>query len=286
MSKIAEGLTIGSVAARTGVSESVLRAWERRFGFPRPDRLEGGHRRYADAEVDRILRVVAERAGGRSLPAAIATVEEAGLHDGPSIFAGLREERPDLQVQRLSRRAMLAVSQAIEDESAAQGEVTLLVAAFQREDVYRRAQPRWDELARTAGHVVVFADFGASRRPRAGADEVSLPAGSPLHREWAVICDAPRWAACLAGWERPPLEDEVTADRPFEAVWSVEPTVARHAARLALRLAAAHAPGLAFPDGARLGHPSPLDPSAVARRATALTNRIVTYLDRPPPGVR
>ena len=279
MSNFAEGFTIGAVAARTGVSEATLRAWERRFGFPRPDRLDRGHRRYGDAEVDRILRVVTERARGRSLAAAIASVEEPALGDQPSIFAGLREERPELQVQRLSRRTMLAVSQAIEDEGAVQADRALLVGAFQREEVYRRAQSRWDELARTAGQAIVFADFDASRRPAAGADEVALPSGSPLRREWAVICDAPGWAACLAGWERPRRPGERPARRPFEAIWTVDPEVVRHATRLALRLAAEHAPGLGPRDERWLGDLPPLDATVVARRATALTNRIVAYLD-------
>jgi DICT domain-containing protein len=283
VSNSARGFSIGAVAARTGVSEATLRAWERRFGFPQPDRLDRGHRRYGDAEVDRILRVVTERSRGRSLAAAIASVAEPDLADQPSIFVGLREERPELQVQRLSRRTMLAVSQAIEDEGAVQADRALFVGAFQREAVYRRAQPRWDELARTAGQAIVFADFGVSRRPEAGADEVALPVRSPLRREWAVICDGPGWAACLAGWERPVRPGEAPAQRPFEAVWTVDPDVVRHAARLALRLAARHAPELG-PWGEDVpGDPASPDASTVARRATDLTNRIVAYLDRPRP---
>jgi len=283
VSNFAVGLTIGAVAARTGVSEATLRAWERRFGFPRPDRLDRGHRRYGDAEVDRILRVVGERARGRSLAAAIASVAEAAPGDQPSIFAGLRVERPELQVQRLSRRTMLAVSQAIEDEGALQADGALLAGAFQRGAVYRRAQSRWDELARTAGQTLVFADFGTNRRPRRGAVEVALPAGSPLRREWAVICAGPGWGACLAGWERPVRPAEAPGQRPFEAVWTVDPDVVRHAARLALRLAAQHAPELGPWDEGDLGDHAPPDASTVARRATELTNRIVAYLDRRPP---
>ena len=31
---------MGAVARRTGIGEHTLRAWERRFGFPAPHRLE------------------------------------------------------------------------------------------------------------------------------------------------------------------------------------------------------------------------------------------------------
>jgi DICT domain-containing protein/predicted DNA-binding transcriptional regulator AlpA len=279
MTNFAGGLGISAVAARTGVGEATLRAWERRFGFPKPDRLEGGHRRYSDGEVDRILRVVAERARGRSLAGAIASVDGPVRGEQPSIFAGLRAERPDLQVWRLSRRTMLAISQAIEDEGAAQADRAVLVAAFQREAVYRRIQPRWEDLARTAARAIVFADFPTSRRAPDGPDEVALPATSPLRREWAVICDAPGWMACLTGWERPARPGEKDVSRLFEAVWTVEPEAVRRASHLALGLAALHAPGLGPWDEAGLGDLAPLDASALARRATALTNRIVAYLD-------
>ncbi len=42
------------VVARTGVSEHLLRAWERRHDAIRPARTEGGQRRYSDADVRRI----------------------------------------------------------------------------------------------------------------------------------------------------------------------------------------------------------------------------------------
>src|SRR6187549_3042989 len=113
------GLTIGAVAARTGLTVPVLRSWEQRHGFPRPARLDGGHRRYDEDDVARILRVVEARAAGRSLETAIALVQQgpepaaaSGEHDA-TMYAGLRRRRPDLEARLLSRRAMLALSQAI-----------------------------------------------------------------------------------------------------------------------------------------------------------------------------
>jgi hypothetical protein len=35
-----------------------------------------------------------------------------------------------------------------------------LFASFQHERFFRRSEPRWNELARTAQVVIVFADFG------------------------------------------------------------------------------------------------------------------------------
>ena len=57
-------LTIGQLAARTGLTPEVLRMWETRHGFPVPVRLPSGHRRYTDADVDDVLRVLRLREGG------------------------------------------------------------------------------------------------------------------------------------------------------------------------------------------------------------------------------
>jgi MerR family transcriptional regulator, light-induced transcriptional regulator len=47
-------LRIGEVARRTGIAVPTLRAWERRYGLLDPDRTEGGHRLYGDADIERV----------------------------------------------------------------------------------------------------------------------------------------------------------------------------------------------------------------------------------------
>jgi DNA-binding transcriptional MerR regulator len=269
MSRYEADLTIAGVAAKTGVSVATLRAWERRYGFPSPTRLPGGHRRYSEHDVASIRRVLAERAGGRLLDAAVAIVAAPDADLDETIFAGLRRRRPDLVPQVISRSGMLAISRAIEDECTARGERSHLVAAFQRAELYRSARRhRWSSLSRPAASTIVFADFHRTRTTAAGVHEVAIPSGAPQEREWAVICDGPRSSAALAGWERP--------DGRFEAVWTVDPTSVRDASELARSLAARHAPSLTV---------APLPPSAPARdddavgRAVAVANRAVAYLD-------
>lgn len=271
----AAGLSISTVAARTGVNVPVLRAWEQRFGFPSPERLAGGHRRYDDDDVARILRVVAEREAGRSLEAAIDVVVRGGVQ-GPddaldrSIFAGLRRARPDLTSQVVGRRTMLALSRAIEDESRAHADRPHLVAAFQTRTAFAAARRRWTDLSATASATVVFADF-ARTRARAGSLEIRIPPGDPLRREWSVVCDAPGSAAVLAGWER--------QDGRFEATWTVEANAVRLATEVGRRLARHHAPRLELPEPPRDTIPNH-DPAATLRRASAITNRVIAYLDR------
>jgi DNA-binding transcriptional MerR regulator len=51
---------IGVVSRMTGISMATLRAWERRYGFPKLDRTQGGHRLYSERDILR-LRWVKER---------------------------------------------------------------------------------------------------------------------------------------------------------------------------------------------------------------------------------
>src|SRR6188472_2980729 len=67
-------LTIGDLAERTGLAPATLRVWESRHGFPRPVRLESGHRRYDERDVDLVRQVLRRRDGGSRLEVAIAAV--------------------------------------------------------------------------------------------------------------------------------------------------------------------------------------------------------------------
>ena len=51
-------MPIGEVARRTGVTVPTLRAWERRYELLLPVRTAGGHRRYSDEDVQRVLAVL------------------------------------------------------------------------------------------------------------------------------------------------------------------------------------------------------------------------------------
>ncbi len=142
-----------------------------------------------------------------------------------------------------------------------------ITGAFQRVEAYELALSRWRELGRTAASALVFADFDRSRT-RDGVHQIAIAPSTPLAREWAVVCDAPTSAAALAGWERP--------DGRFEALWSVEPEVVRLATDLGRQLARQHAPRIRTADPPR----GAIDAAASLRRATAVTNRAIAYLDR------
>ncbi|HKY15063.1 MAG TPA: DICT sensory domain-containing protein [Microthrixaceae bacterium] len=272
-------LTIGDLAERTGVAVATLRAWEARFGFPQPRRLASGHRRYPESDVAAIEQVLRARDRGLSLAAAIAGVQDAERHRPPSIFGALRQRHQELVTHRMNKTSMLAVSRAIEDEWMSTSGRGLVIGSFQRVDFYRRSARRWKELARTADHVVVLADFPKRRVRRGEPIEVPLPADAPLLREWAIVADGPHLSAMVAGWEHhPPSSTRRGRDhhRRFEVVWSADPVVVRTATEAALDQA--QELGIAQVDALRDALPGVIDAPAVLDRAMSLANRIVGYL--------
>jgi DICT domain-containing protein/predicted DNA-binding transcriptional regulator AlpA len=274
---VADQLTIREVAARTGVNAATLRMWEQRFGFPEPMRLESGHRRYSEEDVERVRRVARDRAAGLSIPAAIERARAAVAEVEPSIYAGIRRRRPDLIPYLLPKRTLIALSHAIEDECVARAERPVLFASFQLPRFYRHAEARWRELARTAAAAIVFAEFDERRDPGGAPHEVPIEHEHPLCREWGLVCDAPDYSAFLAAWERPGQGALPDGDRAFEAIWSVEPELVREAARVAAGIAEQNAPDLVDVVRDRLADTPP--PSAEEFRLVgALTNRMVAYV--------
>lgn len=273
-------LTIREVAARTGVGQPTLRMWESRYGFPEPTRLPSGHRRYSERDCELVLAVVRSRDAGLSLPAAIERAKAGELVTGSpesSIFAGLRRRRPDLQPYVLPKRTLLALSYAIEDECVARAERPVVFGSFQRERFYRAAERRWRELWRGAELAIVMADFSEERRPDGAPAELPIDLNDPMAREWSIVCDAPRYAVCLAAWERPEQDEVPDMDRHFESVWSVEPEIVRAAARIGCDLAARTAPDLVEAVSEQLeGEPPPSGEEM--RVVGALTNRMVAYV--------
>lgn len=49
--------TIGEVASLCDINPVTLRAWQRRYGLLHPQRTDGGHRLFTDADIDRIREI-------------------------------------------------------------------------------------------------------------------------------------------------------------------------------------------------------------------------------------
>jgi DNA-binding transcriptional MerR regulator len=78
-------LRIRTIARLTGIREATLRAWERRYGFPRPLRSEhNNYRSYSREEVENIRRVAKLIAGGLSVSEAIVQVQATPMQALPT----------------------------------------------------------------------------------------------------------------------------------------------------------------------------------------------------------
>jgi DICT domain-containing protein len=277
-----KGLGISDVAEQTGLAAGTIRVWEQRYGFPEPARTPSGYRVYQAEDIEILRRVVAYRDRGLSVPAALERARAAGgSTDRPSLYAAIVTAGEPVQPRRLRKSTLLAISRAIEDETLARAAGPIVIGAFQDERNYRAVEHRYRRLAHVADACVAFGGF----------DEVSGGDGEPvllpvdpdeaLGAEWAVIVDAPGYAACLLAWETPESQRDrelPERERCFEAVWTLEPSTVRRAALVGSSLARRTAPEV----GAwleELLQDRPLAVEAPAPGLTALANRIVGYLD-------
>ncbi len=71
-------MSIGALARATGVPADTLRTWERRYGFPSPERTDSGHRRYSLRTLER-LKLVRQVLELGHRPSTVLATDEAGL---------------------------------------------------------------------------------------------------------------------------------------------------------------------------------------------------------------
>jgi DICT domain-containing protein len=281
---VEDDFAIKDVAERTGIAPGTIRMWEQRHGFPAPLRAPSGYRRYTPEDVETLRRVQAYRRRGLSVAAAIDRARETGgASDRPSLYAAVAAGEHGVRPQLLRKSTLEALSRAIEHETLALAAAPVVFGAFQRERFYRSVEIRWRRMAAHADAAVVFADFAAVRIPGDGPAELPIDPADALGNEWAVIVDAPGFAASLLAWEQPGARTPGGAgdrDRRFEAIWTLDARATRRAARVAARMAAAIDHGLGADLDALLAD-RPLAIEQPSPSLTALTNRVVAYLEAP-----
>jgi MerR family transcriptional regulator, light-induced transcriptional regulator len=124
-------LRIGELSRRLGVSDHVLRAWERRYGLLRPVRTAGGFRLYSEADLDRVRRMQAYL--GQGLSAAEAA--RAAVDGEPP--AGTGAGRPAHHDGLADTATMLATALDEFDEPAAHAVLDRLLGTLTVETVLR-----------------------------------------------------------------------------------------------------------------------------------------------------
>lgn len=78
LNMVMPGLPIASVERETGLSKDTLRVWERRYGFPAPERDANGERLYALPQVRRLVQIKRLIDRGHR-PGKLIALDETGL---------------------------------------------------------------------------------------------------------------------------------------------------------------------------------------------------------------
>jgi MerR family transcriptional regulator, light-induced transcriptional regulator len=192
-------LKTSEAAALLNVTANTLRAWERRFGYPKPQRSRGNHRLYTYAEVAALREALQE---GLSISSAVSVAREALTTDVHALvralgaFDGERSDRAleaSLGLRSLERTVEEVLLPALRDISRREGTDTAhwAFAATWGADWLRRARRLSPPPARGISLLVGDA-CGSDLDPstaqvralelfctRAGAEVLTLPVEAP-----------------------------------------------------------------------------------------------------------
>jgi DNA-binding transcriptional MerR regulator/methylmalonyl-CoA mutase cobalamin-binding subunit len=122
------GHPIAVAAERTGLTQDVLRVWERRYGAVKPKRDSNGQRLYTDADVDRLRLLHAATSAGRSI-GQIAQLTSRALSDMVGEDAEARSELATVGTESTDVAAIIDTALAL----------TQSLEGIQLDDLLRRA---------------------------------------------------------------------------------------------------------------------------------------------------
>jgi hypothetical protein len=230
-------LTIGMLAAATGIPTETIRTWERRYGFPVPERKRSGHRVYPLAAVPRLRRVAQALARGHR-PAEVVPASEAALD---ALLAALppAARRPAVSGPPVAPDDLVGAARAYDADTLRRAFHADWARLGPLEFLERRAAPFLAAIgdAWAAGAIDVRHEHFASgclgdflRTARAPLDDrstgpIAVLATLPgeLHGmglQMAALVFALRgWRACVLGVDTPPAQITALArDVPVGAI--------------------------------------------------------------------
>jgi DNA-binding transcriptional MerR regulator len=241
-------LRIGEFSRRVGVPVPVLRAWERRYGLPAPERTSGGYRLYGEDDARRVRRMLALIRRG------IAPSESARLVLGTAAH----EPEPEALTELAQAWGALDVASAQRAlDVLLGGPAPELVVCRSVLPLLERLTEVWDAAPYAEGHAHVAHRMLETRLLALAADWHAAPGSLALiacgpeeHRASAPItCGLALhrrgWRIAYLGARTPlqAIEATVAAVHPDRVL-----VAARNAAGAARRLAAA-VPVLVVSDG-------------------------------------
>ena len=200
-----------------------LRAWERRYGVLRPQRTDGGQRRYGEQDIERVLWLAARVAEGQRISDAVATLsalehegEHAGASGGPTasmaarLAAAARQgDAPRMEMELDRAFTALPLMQAMEmvvfpaladlGQRWAEGEQVVVAEHMLSSATERRLAGR----------------LAAARRPRGPIGMIACPSGE-RHAVGAlclaVVMAQDGWRVSFLGADTPLAEVDALAE--------------------------------------------------------------------------
>jgi MerR family transcriptional regulator, light-induced transcriptional regulator len=207
---------IAVVSQRTGLSQDVLRVWERRYDAVTPARSENGARLYSDADIERLILLRAATRGGRGIGhvAKLSTraleamvAEDDAAREKHGAVVGAPPEPDDVVGASLALARMLDAPAL--DDTLRRAAVIMGMPAFLESvaaPLLRRVGDEWhagtlspahEHLVTSSLHEIIVGMMRAfAHRPGAPTVLVTTSAGE-RHVIGAALVGA---AAALEGW--------------------------------------------------------------------------------------
>ena len=230
------------VVHETGLKPDTLRAWERRYGMPNPQRTPGGHRLYSQYEIDMLKWMVARQGEGMSISHAVELwqqLEKEGQNPLLALESAVSEPiMPHISGERVDelRNAWIEACLAF-DEYKAQHLLARAFALFPLETVcYRILQQALAEIGKGwyEGTITVQQEHFASALALRQMEALLAALPAPTRNGRIIVACPPSelhtFSALMIslmlrrqGWDVVYLGANVPLDRMEASVTQIEP---------------------------------------------------------------
>ncbi len=243
-----------AVVTQTGLNPATIRAWERRYGLPSPERTDGGHRQYSQRDIDTLKWLIARQDEGISISHAIQ-MWRAFVERGEDPLLGLVGEpavsQPEI-VSSLAGSQIAEMRQAWIDACLDFDRVTaeqVLASAFAQynpETVCIEVLLKGiSEIGRGwyDGRITIQQEHFASALSVQRLDMLIAAAAPPTRKERIVVATAPHDYHVLSpllityllrrrGWDVVYLGANVPADEMEDTILQLQPSLVIISAQL------------------------------------------------------
>lgn len=185
-----------AVVQETGVAAGTLRAWERRYDLPQPDRTRGGHRLYSRRDIDLIKWLVERQQEGMNIRRAVALwrrLASEGREPLPPTSRSLPVPVPAGETLTDLRQSWIAACHAF-DEQAAERVLAQAFALYPPETVcleILRAGLSHIGHSWYTGETSVQQEHFASRLATRHVEALLMASPPPMHTGRILVACAP-----------------------------------------------------------------------------------------------